>query len=136
MALQKRSRADRDQAIAARGLVANRIAREVGDAYARVESRRRQVVFARQRLQSAIDGAREELERTRGGEGLPIEAINSVNLLGEAGRALVEAVGGYDLAQFQLFVAIGQTPHVALPDPADANRKCPESKASTTSGNF
>jgi hypothetical protein len=48
---------------------------------------------------------------------LPIEALNSVRLLSEAGIALVEATGGYDLAQFELFVAIGQTPHSALPDP-------------------
>jgi outer membrane protein TolC len=117
-ALQNRSRADRELAIAARGLAVNRIAREVGDAWAAVETRKRQVVFARQRLDAAIEGAREELERIRsGGEGLPIEAINSVNLLGESGRALVEAIGGFDLAQFQLFVAIGQTPHAALPDP-------------------
>src|SRR5262249_31892793 len=118
MALQKRACAEREQAIAARGLVANRIAREVGDAHARVEATRRQLVFARERLRSAVQGAQEELQRTYSGEGLPIEAINSVNLLGEAGRALVEAIAGYDLAQFQLFVALGQTPHAALPDPA------------------
>jgi outer membrane protein TolC len=117
MALQKRSRAERDQAIAVRGLVANRIAREVGDAFARVDAARRQVQFAQSRLQSAIAGAREEVDRTRGGEGLPIEAINSVNLLAEAGQALVAAIGSFDLAQFELFVAIGQTPHAALPDP-------------------
>jgi outer membrane protein TolC len=115
-ALQKLSRAERDQVIAARGRMANRVAREVGDAYARSESRKQQVFIAQQRLQSAIEGAREELDRTRGGEGLPIEALNSVRLLGEAGLALVEAVGGYDQAQFELFVAIGQTPHSALPD--------------------
>jgi outer membrane protein TolC len=118
MALQKRARAEREQAIAARGLVANRIAREVGDAYAKVDATRRQLVFARERLRSAVQGAQEELQRTYSGEGLPIEAINSVNLLGEAGRALVEAIASYDLAQFQLFVALGQTPHAALPDPA------------------
>ena len=73
------------------------------------------VFIAQQRLDSAIDGAREEIDRTRGGEGLPIEALNSVSLLSEAGRALVEAVGGYNLAQFQLFVAIGQTPRGAVP---------------------
>ena len=116
-ALQKRSRAERDQVIAARGRISNRVAREVGDAYAKSESRKRQVSIAHQRLQSAIAGAHEELLRTRGGEGLPIEALNSVRLLGEAGVALVEAIGGYDLAQFELFVAIGQTPHSALPDP-------------------
>jgi outer membrane protein TolC len=118
MALQKQSRAEREQAIAVRGLVVNRVGREVADAYARVQATQRQLIFARERLRSAVQGAQEELQRTRGGEGLPIEAINSVNLLGEAGRALVEAVGGYDLAQFQLFVAIGQTPRAAAPDPA------------------
>ena len=44
--------------------------------------------------------------------------MNSVRLLADAGLALVEAIGGYDLAEFELFVAIGQTPHAALPDPA------------------
>jgi outer membrane protein TolC len=119
-ALQKRARAERDQAIAERGRVANRIAREVGDAFANSEARKQQVALAHRRLQSAIDGAREEIERTRGGEGLPIEALNSVHLLSEAGLALVDAIGGYDLAQFELFVAIGQTPHAALPDPSKA----------------
>ncbi len=112
-ALQKRSRAERDQVIAARGRMSNRVAREVGDAYAKAESRKRQVSIAQQRLQSAIAGAQEELERTRGGESLPIEALNSVRLLGEAGVALVEAIGGYDLAQFELFVASGQTAYSA-----------------------
>jgi len=116
-ALQKRSRAERDQAIAARGRMVNQVAREVGDAYAKSESRKRQVSIAQQRLQSAVAGAQEELDRTRGGESLPIEALNSVRLLGEAGVALVQAVGGYDLAQFELFVALGQTPNSALPDP-------------------
>ena len=117
MSVQKLRRAERDQAIAARGLLANRIAREVADAYASAESWRQQVIVAHRRLQSALAGAREEVDRTRGGEGLPIEALNSVNLLAEAGRALVDAVGGYDLAQFELFVAIGQTPQSSLPDP-------------------
>jgi outer membrane protein TolC len=120
-AVQKRTRAERDMAVAARGLTAIRIAREVGDAWARSESKKRQVAIAQRRLQSALAGSRAEVERTRGGEGLPIEAINSVNLLAESGRALVKAVGGYDLAQFELFVAIGQTPHAALPDPHSRN---------------
>jgi len=117
LAITRQRRAERDQIISARALFANRVAREVGDAYARSEAWRRQVGVARARLATAVTGANEEVERTRGGEGLPIEAIDSVNLLAEAGRALVEAVGNYDLAQFELFVAIGQTPHAALPDP-------------------
>ncbi len=124
-ALQKRTRAERDQAIAARGLMANRVAREVGDAYAKSESRKRQLSIARQRLESAITGAQEELQRTRGGESLPIEGLNSVRLLGEAGMAMVQAVGGYDQAQFELFVAIGQTPESSLPDPGRREPKPP-----------
>ena len=120
LAVQKQRRAERDQVIAARGQMANRVAREVADAFASSESWRQQVVVAGQRFRSAVAGAREEVDRTRGGEGLPIEALNSVNLLADAGRALVEAVGGYNLAQFELFVAIGQTPHSALPDPRRA----------------
>lgn len=115
-AIQKQRRAERDQIIALRGLALNQISREVADAYARIETMRQQVALARRRLQTAAQGAREEINRTRGGEGLPLEALNSVNLLAEARRAMIEAVVGYDLAQFQLFVAIGQTPGGALPD--------------------
>ncbi|MBS0260503.1 MAG: TolC family protein [Planctomycetes bacterium] len=124
-AAQKQSRAVRDQAIAARQRMTNRVAREVGDAYTAAEAHKQQVLIAQQRYQSAVAGAREELARTRGGEGLPIEALNSVRLLSEAGLALVEAIGSYDLAQFELFVAIGQTPHTAVPDP---QRDHPESR--------
>lgn len=116
-AIQKQRRAERDQIVSARALFLNRIGREVGDAYARSEAWRRQVEVARARLKTALTGALEEVERTRGGEGIPIEAVDSVNLLAEAGQALVEAIGGYNLAQFELFVAIGQTPNAALPDP-------------------
>jgi len=124
-AIQRQRRAERDQIISARALFANRVGREVGDAYARSEAWRRQVEVARARLATAITGAREEVERTRGGEGLPIEAVDSINLLAEAGQALVEAIGIYNLAQFELFVAIGQTPNAALPDPAAASAGMP-----------
>lgn len=122
-ALQKERRAERDRAIADRGLTFNRIGREVGDAYAKSESRRQQFELARRRLRTAAEGSREEINRTRGGEGLPIEVINSVDLLVEAREAMIQSIIQYDLAQFQLFVAIGQTPHVGLPDP---QRNAPE----------
>lgn len=116
-ALQKQRRADRDRAIAVRGLTFNQIGREVGDAFAMSASRRDQLALAQRRLQTAAEGAREEINRTRGGEGLPLEVINSVDLLVEAREAMISALVEYNLAQFQLFVAVGQTPNVALPDP-------------------
>jgi outer membrane protein TolC len=116
-ALQKGERSARDDAVARRGLVLNRIGREVGDAFVLSESRRQALDFVMTRLKTAAEGAREEIARTRGGAALPLEAINSVNLLTEARQDLVRAIVAYDLAQFQLFVAIGQTPGAALPDP-------------------
>jgi outer membrane protein TolC len=116
-AIQKERRAERDDAVARRGLVLNQIGREVADAYAEVEARRQQLDLTRYRMQTAQNGAREEVNRTRGGEGLPLEAVNSINLLVEARDEFIRALVGYDLAEFTLFVAIGETPNVALPDP-------------------
>ena len=116
-AIQKERRAERDDALARRGLALNQIGREVADAYAQSEARRQQLELARGRLQTAAAGAREEIARTRGGEALPLEAINSVNLLVEARDEFIAALVGYDMAQFELFVAIGETPNAALPDP-------------------
>jgi len=116
-ALQKQRRADRDRVVAERGRMFNQIGREVGDAYAMSASRRQQLALAQRRLQTAAEGAREEINRTRAGEGLPLEVINSVDLLVEAREAMIRALVEYNLSQFQLFVAIGQTPDVALPDP-------------------
>lgn len=117
LALQKQRRAERDRAIAVRGLTQNQIGREVGDAFVRSRARREQLRLAQRRLQTAVDGAREEVNRTRGGEGLPLETINSVELLIDAREALIRVLVGYNEAQFELFVAVGQTPHVGLPDP-------------------
>jgi outer membrane protein TolC len=119
-ALQNQQRSSRDEAIARRGLVLNQIGREVADAFVLSERRRQALDFVMRRLKTAADGSREEIARTRGGEALPLEAINSVNLLTNARQELVRAVVAYDLAQFQLFVAIGQTPVAALPDPKRA----------------
>lgn len=118
--LQKERRAERDDAVARRGLVLNQIGREVADAYARVDARRQQLELSKGRLQTAAAGAREEIARTRGGESLPLEAVNSINLLVEARDEIIAALVAYDMAQFELFVATGQTPHTALPDPLQA----------------
>ena len=121
-ALQKRERIARDDAVARRGLVLNRIGREVADAFVLSERRKQELDFVMRRLKTAAEGAQEEIARTRGGEALPLESINSVNLLTDARQALVRAIVAYDLTQFQLFVAIGQTPGAALPDPKRPGR--------------
>jgi outer membrane protein TolC len=119
-ALQKGERSARDESVARRGLVLNRIGREVADAFVLSDRRKQELEFVMRRLKTAANGAREEIARTRGGEALPLEAINSVNLLTDARQELVRAIVAYDLAQFQLFVAIGETPGAAMPDPKRA----------------
>jgi outer membrane protein TolC len=108
--------------IADRGRMFNQIGREVGDAFALSTSRRQQLALAQRRLQTAAEGAKEEINRTRAGEGLPLEVINSVDLLVEAREAMIRALIEYNLSQFRLFVAIGQTPDVANPDPVRADK--------------
>ncbi len=124
-ALQSGRRAERDVAVARRTLLLNQIGREVADAFAQSRSWQQQLELTQRRLTTAVDGAREEINRTRNGVGLPLEAINSVDLLVEARNEVIAAVIGYDMAQFQLFVALGETPQAALPDPHRAGAHSP-----------
>jgi hypothetical protein len=54
--------------------------------------------------------------RTRAGQGLPIEALNSVKLLAEARQDAIDAVVNYNVAEFQLFAAVGEIPNIRTPD--------------------
>jgi hypothetical protein len=46
--------------------------------------------------------------------GLPIEVVNSLDLLTRARQDVVTATIDYDEAQFRLFVALGNPPDIAL----------------------
>jgi outer membrane protein TolC len=113
VALRDRRLAERNLAVAEQTRMAAQIRREVTDAFARAAARRQEVVLNEQRLQIATDGYREDYRRIRGGVGLPIEILNSMNLLYQARASLIRATVGYDVAQFELFVALGQSPTFA-----------------------
>ena len=49
--------------------------------------------------------------------GLPIEVVNSLDLLARARQDFIAAIVEYDQAQFRLFVALGNPPAVAFPTP-------------------
>ena len=70
--------------------------------------------MARRRVETAQQAFRLDLNRTRNLEGRVIEVQNSLNLLNAARQDLVTAVVGFDQAEFQLFVALGQPPALAL----------------------
>ena len=116
LATQKQRRAQIGEAQAMLGEVLNQVRREVAEAYSRSAARRREVTVAQRQVESALTGLGRDLVRIRGGQGLPIEVLNSANLLVRSRQELLGAIIGYDQAQFQLFVALGQPP----PDPAKA----------------
>jgi outer membrane protein TolC len=116
LALQRGRRAEVDQAASERARIADQIQQEVSDAYAVSLARRRQMAIAAQQFATSEAGFQEELRRTRGGVGLPIEVVNSLDLLTRARQDIVAAIIEYNQAQFRLFVAIGNPPDVALPN--------------------
>jgi outer membrane protein TolC len=117
LARQRRQRALMGQASAERLAVIDRVRREVADAYALTAARRRELDAAQRQLAAAGEGFRLDLRRIRNVLGLPIETLNSLDLLNDARQRLVEAVIGYDQAQFQLYVALGQPPVAPVATP-------------------
>lgn len=99
----------------------NRVRREVAEAKARTLARWAQIGTNEQAVRVSQEGFKEDLIRIRGREGLPIEVTNSLNLLGRARREYLDAIIGYDRAQFALYVALGQPPadKLARPVPTD-----------------
>jgi hypothetical protein len=57
------------------------------------------------------------LVRTRNREGLPIEVLNSLRLLGRSRLTYFDAICDYNRAQFELYVALGQPPANTLARP-------------------
>jgi outer membrane protein TolC len=86
---------------------ADRIVREIVEAYAQVHARRKEIETARRGIQSAVDSHRHNLERIQAAKGLPIEALQSVQALAQARREYLRTVFEYDAAQFSLYRAIG-----------------------------
>ncbi len=110
LAVQRRVRAQMNEAEAERLRVIDVVRREVADAYALSEARRREVEAAARQVRTAAEGYRLDLERGKNLQGRPIEVLNSANLLNAARLELIRATVGYNQAQFQLFVALGQPP--------------------------
>jgi outer membrane protein TolC len=115
VSLWRQRRAEVGQSVANRIRMLNQVRREVASAQADCAARRREVEFAILQLRTAELGFVEEVRRARGGEGLPIEALNLIDLLVDAREDLIRATVAYNQAEFRLFVALGWPPIVAVP---------------------
>jgi outer membrane protein TolC len=113
VALQNQRRAQRDVATLEQIEMLNQVRREVVAAYGRAEAGLRRVDIARMQLETAEAGFREDLQRIRGGQGLPIEILNSVNRLASARQNIIRSLLEYNRGQFELFVAVGRPPAIA-----------------------
>jgi outer membrane protein TolC len=87
--------------------VMNRVAREVVESHAQVQARREQVPRAELGVKAATDSYRRNLERIRGGQGLPLELLQAIQALDQAQSELLRATADYSEAQFRLYRALG-----------------------------
>jgi outer membrane protein TolC len=95
----------------------NRVRVEVAEAHARVAARFAQIDYAEKAVRASQEGYREDLARIRGGQGLPLEVLDSVRLLSRSRFEYLDSIIDYNRAQFQLWVALGRPPANCLARP-------------------
>ena len=85
----------------------DQVSREIVEAHAQSESLRGQIAVAESGIRVASESYRRNLERIRGGQGLPLEVLQSLQALDQSRREYLRAVGDYDEWQFRLYRALG-----------------------------
>jgi outer membrane protein TolC len=85
----------------------DRVAREVVEAHAQVQSRKAQIATAQEGVRSAVASYERNLDRIKNVQGLPIEALQAIQALLQARREYLRALVGYNEAQFRLQRALG-----------------------------
>jgi outer membrane protein TolC len=112
LARQRQRQAQVRQANAQRARVIDEIRTEVADAFALVGARRNEIEVARRRIDTANRSFTQEMKLARNLEVRPIEVLDSAKLLLEARQDFIAALVGFNQAQVQLFVAIGEPPGI------------------------
>jgi outer membrane protein TolC len=125
LARVRERRAELMGAEAVRVLVFNAVEREVTEAYSQSASWLREVEVARRQVVESTLGFQRDLDRIRGGQGLPIEVLNNAKLLAQARQYLLRTIIAFDQSQFDLFVALGQPPTLAIEGDASAPGSLP-----------
>jgi outer membrane protein TolC len=95
----------------------DRVRSEVATSQARMLARFDQIEFYEKAMQSSQSAFKQDFTRIKSGEGLPIELINSLQLLGRSRYSYLDTIVDYNRAQFELYVAIGQPPADTLARP-------------------
>lgn len=85
----------------------DRVAREIVEAHAQVQIRRKQLPIAEQAVERAVSSVDRHRLRIRDLEGLPIESLQSIQALDQARRQYLRVLVEYNEAQFRLRRALG-----------------------------
>jgi outer membrane protein TolC len=102
------------QSLASYQIALNQVRQEVSEAHAAAKTAARQIQAAKVALTASEEGFLLESERIRLGQGRPIEVLDSFRQLLDAQQEWLRAVVAFDIAQFQLFVALGSSPTNSL----------------------
>ena len=103
--------------------ILNRVRADVAEAYARAHARYAQIGVYEEAVRSGYLAYHQDLDRIRGmaanrpRDVLPIELLNSFDLLANARVEYVDAIVDYNRAQFAMYVALGQPPANSLAHP-------------------
>jgi outer membrane protein TolC len=106
-AARKAARARVEQSRQLQIQLMDRVAREIVEAHAQSESLRGQMAVAQFGVRVAGESYQRNLERIHGGQGLPLEVLQSLQALDQSCREYLRAVGDYDEWQFRLYRAMG-----------------------------
>ena len=98
----------------------NVVRAEVAEAKARVDARFLQIDAAEHAVRSSTEAFTEDLARIKGFQGVPLELVDSMRLLGRSRYEYLDAILDYNRAQFQLWVALGRPPANCLARPVPA----------------
>jgi outer membrane protein TolC len=103
--------------------ILNQVRADVAEAYAKTHARYNQIATYEDAVRSGYLAYHEDLDRTlsMGGDRprdvLPIELLNSFDLLANARVEYIDAIVDYNRAQFAMYVALGQPPANSLARP-------------------
>jgi outer membrane protein TolC len=114
--------------------VLDRVRQEVAESYVQTHTRFAEIEMRSRSVISGVDALTEDLIRIRGREGRPIEVLDSLRRLADSRREYLDAIIGYNQAEFALYVALGKPPADTLARPVpDTERLARPSKNSLES---
>ena len=112
--------------------ILNRVRADVAEAYARTHARYAQIGIYEEAVRSGYLAYHQDLSRiqamaaSRPRDVLPIELLNSFDLLANARVEYVDAIVDYNRAQFAMYVALGQPPANTLAHPVPVQGVAPQ----------